>query len=129
MRIFKNAWFVRFARVQNISDDALREAVLQAESGQVDADLGGGVVKQRLARPGQGKSKGYRTIILLREGYRAFFVYGFAKSDRDNIRKNEAVQFKKMAKHVLRLSDHQLSILVAEGQFEEVENNDEEISK
>jgi hypothetical protein len=129
VRIFKNAWFVRFARVQNISDDALREAVLQAESGQVDADLGGGVVKQRLARPGQGKSKGYRTIILLREGYRAFFVYGFTKSDRDNIRKNEAVQFKKMAKHVLRLSDHQLSILVAEGQFEEVENNDEEISK
>ena len=39
MRIFKNAWFVRFARVKNVSDEALREAVLRAESGQVDADL------------------------------------------------------------------------------------------
>jgi len=68
VRIFKNAWFVRFARAQKISDEALREAILRAESGRVDADLGGGVVKQRIARPGQGKSKGYRTIILLREG-------------------------------------------------------------
>ena len=72
MRIFKNAWFVRFARAQKISDDTLREAVMRAESGQVDTDLGGGVLKQRIARPGQGKSKGYRMIILLREGHRAF---------------------------------------------------------
>ena len=129
MRIFKNAWFVRFARAQNISDEALREAVLQAESGQVDAYLGGGVIKQRLPRPGQGKSKGYRTIILIREGHRAFFVYGFSKSDRDNIRKNEEEQFKKMAKHVLELSEAQLNILIANGQLEEVESNDEKVSK
>ncbi len=129
MRIFKNAWFVRFACAQNISDDALCEAVLRAESGQVDADLGGGVLKQRIARPGQGKSKGYRTIILIREGHRAFFVYGFSKSDRDNIRKNEEEQFKKMAKHVLELSDAQLNILIANGQLEEVESNDEKVSK
>lgn len=129
MRIFKNAWFVRFARAQNISDEVLREAILRAESGQVDADLGGGVVKQRIARPGQGKSKGYRTIILLREGYRAFFVYGFAKSERDNIRKDEEEQFKKMAKHVLGLSEAHLNILIANGQIEEVESNDEKVSK
>ena len=129
VRIFKNAWFVRFARAQNISDEALREAVLQAESGQVDAYLGGGVIKQRLPRPGQGKSKGYRTIILIREGHRAFFVYGFSKSDRDNIRKNEEEQFKKMAKHVLELSEAQLNILIANGQLEEVESNDEKVSK
>ncbi|MEW6186311.1 MAG: type II toxin-antitoxin system RelE/ParE family toxin, partial [Thermodesulfobacteriota bacterium] len=93
MRIFKNAWFVRFARVQKISDETLREAIKRAESGQVDADLGGGVLKQRIARPGQGKSKGYRTIILLHQGYRAFFVYGFAKSERDDIDKDEQEQF------------------------------------
>ena len=129
MRIFKNAWFVRFARSQDIPDEALREAVLRAESGQVDADLGGGVLKQRIARSGQGKSKGYRTIILLREGHRAFFVYGFTKSDRDNIRKDEAEQFKKMAKHVLWLSEAQLNILIANGQLEEVESNDKKVSK
>ena len=129
MRIFKNAWFVRFARVQKISDDALREAVRRVESGQVDADLGGGVVKQRIARPGQGKSKGYRTIILLREGHRAFFVYGFAKSDRANIREGENEQFRKMARHVLGLSDMQLTILIGKGQLEEVESDGEEVSK
>ena len=129
MRIFKNAWFVRFASARNISNDALREAVLRVECGQVDADLGGGVVKQRIARPGQGKSSGYRTIILLRAGYRAFFVYGFVKSDRDNIRKDEEEQFKKMAKHVLGLSDVQLNSLIAKGQFEEITNDDEKISE
>jgi hypothetical protein len=129
VRIFKNAWFVRFARVQKISDDTLREAIMRVESGQVDADLGGGVLKQRLARPGQGKSKGYRTIILLHQGHRAFFVYGFAKSERDNIRKDEEEQFKKMAKYVLGLSEAQLNSLIAIGRIEEVESNDEKISK
>jgi hypothetical protein len=52
VRIFKNAWFVRFARAQKISDDTLCEAIMRASRGQVDADLGGGVLKQRLARPG-----------------------------------------------------------------------------
>ena len=129
MRIFKNAWFIRFSRAQKISDEGLREAILRAEAGQVDADLGGGVVKQRIVRPGQGKSKGYRTIILLRKGFRAFFVYGFAKNERDNIRKDEEEQFKKMANHVLGLSEAQLNILIANGQMEEVESNDEKVSK
>ena len=80
MRIFTNAWLERFARKQRLDDDALREAIQRAEQGLVDADLGGGVIKQRVARPGQGKSGGYRTIILYRQESRAFFVFGFAKS-------------------------------------------------
>ena len=62
-------------------------------------------------------------------GPRAFFVYGFAKSERDNIRKDEEEQFKQMAKHVLVLSEAQLNILMANGQIEEVERNDEKVSK
>lgn len=85
MRVFKNAWFERFARKQRIPDKALLEAVERAEKGQIDADLGGDVIKQRLARKGQGKSAGFRTIILYHAARRAFFVYGFAKSERDNI--------------------------------------------
>jgi hypothetical protein len=76
----------------------LREAVARAEKGQIDAELGGEVVKQRIARPGQGKSKGYRTIIFFRRGVRAFFVYGFAKSRRANVDDDEVEQFKKAAK-------------------------------
>ena len=74
MRIFKNAWFERFARKQKLDAAALRDAIQRAERGLIDADLGGGVIKQRVARPGQGKSGGYRTIILYRQAHRAFFV-------------------------------------------------------
>lgn len=124
MRIFKTAWFVRFVRAQKISNSTLREAVKRAENGQVDAFLSGEVLKQRIARPGQGKAKGYRSIILLRKGQLAFFVYGFAKSERDNIRKDEEKQFKKMAKHLLELSEAQLKVLITKGQIEEIKKDD-----
>ena len=68
MRIFKSRWFQRFAKKEGITDAALREAADRADKGQIDADLGGEVIKQRIARPGQGRSKGYRTIILFRRG-------------------------------------------------------------
>src|SRR5437660_12214531 len=98
----------------------LREAVARAEQGGIDADLGGGVIKQRIARPGHGKSKGYRTIILLRRGARAFFVYGFAKSERANIGPPEVAEFKEAAKHILVLTDKQLAELLRRGDFVEV---------
>lgn len=120
---FQNAWFGRFARREKISADALWNAIERAENGQIDADLGGGVIKQRIARPGEGKSKGYRSIVLFRKGELSFFVYGFSKSELGNIREDEEEQFKKMARHVLSLTDAQLSELVANGQFEEVEKN------
>ena len=67
-RIFKSKWFERFARKERIAVAALRDAVARAERGQIDADLGAGVIKQRIARPAQGKSAGYRAIILFRQG-------------------------------------------------------------
>ncbi len=127
MRIFKNAWFERFARKQRIADAALLEAVLRAERGQIDADLGGGVVKQRVARPGQGKSGGYRTIILYRQEQRAFFVFGFAKNERDNIDSEQETLFKKMAKDVLALTDRQIAELIERGRFSEVDGDDKEV--
>ena len=123
MRVFKNAWFGRFARKENISAQALWEAVDRAEKGLVDADLGGGVIKQRIARPGESKSKGYRSIVLYRKGDKAFFVYGFPKSDLGNIRDDEQEQFKKAAKSILALSDVQIRQLIENGQFEEVKKD------
>ena len=123
MRVFKNAWFGRFARKENISAEVLWEAVDRAEKGLVDADLGGGVIKQRIARPGESKSKGYRTIVLYRKGDKAFFVYGFPKSDLGNIRDDEQEQFKKAAKSIFALSDEQIRQLIDNGQFEEVKKD------
>lgn len=123
MKVFKNAWFGRFARKENISAEVLWDAVDRAEKGLVDADLGGGVIKQRIARPGESKSKGYRSIVLYRKGDKAFFVYGFPKSDLGNIRDDEQEQFKKAAKSIFALSDEQIRKLIENGQFEEVKKD------
>jgi hypothetical protein len=123
LRVFKNAWFERFARKEKISAESLLDAVERAENGLIDADLGGGVIKQRIARPGAGKSSGYRSIVIYREGKKAFFVYGFPKSNLGNIRDDEVEQFKKAAKSILALSDNQIRKLIESGQFEEVTTN------
>jgi hypothetical protein len=123
LRVFKNAWFERFARKEKISTESLLDAVERAEKGLIDADLGGGVIKQRIARPGAGKSSGYRSIVIYREGKKAFFVYGFPKSNLGNIRDDELEQFKKAAKSILALSDNQIRKLIEIGQFEEVTTN------
>lgn len=120
MRIFKNAWFERFARKQCISDLALREAIHRAEKGLIDADLGGGVIKQRVARQGQGKSGGFRTIVLYKTTESAFFIYGFSKSDRGNIDRAEEAEFRKAAPYILSLTEEQIMSLVTKGQFTEV---------
>lgn len=124
MRVFKNAWFGRFARREKISALALLDAVRRAEQGLIDADLGGGVIKQRIARPGAGKSSGLRSVVLYRKGAKAFFVFGFSKSRQENIREDEEEQFKKAAKVILALSDEQILQLIAIGQFEEVVQGD-----
>lgn len=84
-RIFKNKWFRRWARDCGISDEQLCEVIDEANRGIVDADLGGGVIKQSIARPGQAKSKGFRSIVLFQLDKHSFFVFGFAKKDQANI--------------------------------------------
>jgi hypothetical protein len=66
VRIFKNKPFTRFAWKAGIGDAMLRETIRDAERGSIAAELGGGVIKQRIARPGQGKSGGFRTLIVFR---------------------------------------------------------------
>jgi hypothetical protein len=87
---------------------------VRAEKGRIDADLGGWVIKQRIVRLGQGKSKGYRVIIFFRRGARAFLVYGFAK--------DEEREFKEAATHVLALTEEQLAELLKRGDFLEVKS-------
>ena len=125
-RIYKSKWFQRFAHKEGISDAALRDAVARAERGRIDAYLGGGVIKQRVARPGQGKSGGYRTIIVFRQGERAFFVYGFPKSAQDNIDESDKRGFRALAKALMAASDEALAKLVKEGKYLEVESDEQE---
>src|SRR4051812_27957600 len=84
-RIFVTSSFAKFAKREKIADAVLIEAIERVERGLVDADLGGGVLKLRIARPGQGRSGGYRTIVACLVNSRAFYLYGFGKNDIDNI--------------------------------------------
>jgi hypothetical protein len=127
VRVFKNAWFRKFARKEQISDAALCEAVARAEAGLIDADLGAGLLKQRVARPGAGKSGGYRTLLFFRAETRAVFVFGFAKSDRANLDDDEEAVFKKAAKLVLEFSEAQVDAELESGRLTEVNCGDQDL--
>jgi hypothetical protein len=120
VRIFKTKWFIRFARRERIKDRDLSEAIARAGRGLVDADMGGGVIKQRVARAGQGRSGGYRTVIAYRSGDRAVFLYGFAKSERDNIGADELTTFKELAAAWLKADGTKLDAQVRDGVAEEI---------
>jgi len=109
VRIFRNKPFTRFARRARITDAELCQAVSNIERSLIDADLGGSVIKQRIAREGGGKSGGFRALILVRAGERAFFVHGFAKSNRDNIRDDELMAPKRLAAELLNYDDAALT--------------------
>lgn len=127
LRIFKNKSFARFAKKSDISDTALCKAVRDAEQGLIDADLGGGVIKQRVARAGQGKSGGYRTMILFKAGTRAFFVHGFAKNEKDNIEPEDLIAFRKLAARMLEYKDTELTQALNKHLLTEVICDDEKL--
>jgi hypothetical protein len=113
--IFKTKPCLCFAAHEGLSDADLCDAVRRAQSGLVDADLGGGVIKQRLARPRRGRSSGFRSIVFFRKGDKAVFVYGFAKNDRSIIRRDELKAFRKLADHLLNYDDAALQAAVKNG--------------
>lgn len=101
MRVYKVKRFARFARDEGIADSSLIEAVERAARGLVDADLGGGLIKQRVARRGQGRSGGFRTLIAFRAGETAVFLFGFAKRDRDNVDPVELAALRSLSDRLL----------------------------
>lgn len=122
MQIYKTKWFGRFARREGISDKVLREAIERAERGLIDAELGGGVIKQRVARAGSGKSGGYRTLVAYKSQHLAMFLSAFAKSDRENIGPDELLSLQETAEKWLKASKVAIRDALENGRIEEVEN-------
>jgi hypothetical protein len=126
LRVFKTKWFARFARRERISDASLCAAIGRAERGLVDVDLGGGVIKQRVARPGQGRSGGYRVLIAYRAKARSVFLFGFAKSARANVADDELATARDIAKAWLEADGAALARAMADGLIQEVDYGKEE---
>ena len=120
MRVFKTKWLGRFARRERITDASLLEAIDRAERGLIDADLGGGLIKQRVARPGQGRSGGYRMIVVYRTKDRAIFLYGFAKSERENIEASDLEDLRLIASDFLAADDKDFERITAQQDLQEI---------
>lgn len=115
--------FARFAQKERLDDRVLRDAIERADRGLLDADLGGSVIKQRVARQGRGRSGGYRTLIAFRSGDRAVFLFGFAKNELANIDAAELRTLRKAAAETLAWRDEDVSALLAGGKWTEIETN------
>jgi hypothetical protein len=110
----------KFARQELIDDASLRDAIDRAECGSIDADLGGGLIKQRVARRGQGRSGGFRLIVAYRHGDRAVFLFGFAKNDRDNISADRLSQLRDLGAVWLTANASEIAQAVDAGILREV---------
>ena len=120
MRIFVNRQFRKFAAQNAIADSALCRAIREISTGLAHANLGGGVYKQRIARKGQGKSGGFRTIIFFRAHKTAFFILGFAKNEQDNLERNEIAGLKDLAGRMLNYDEKTIAVALKTGALEEV---------
>ena len=121
MRVFVTHPFRRFQRKEQLRDAQLAQAIADAERGLINADLGGGVIKQRVARAGQGKRGGFRTLIAYQAGERAVFLFGFAKRERDNISEAQLADLKALASDMLERSDDVIDETIVEGLIQEVD--------
>jgi hypothetical protein len=116
---------VRYARRERIADRSLRETIERAGRGTIDADLGGGIIKQRVARGGQGRSSGYRMLIAYRAGTRAVFLYAFAKNERENIDPDELVTLREIGATWLTADARRITQALGAGILQEVTNDEE----
>lgn len=118
--VFKTRHFNRWMRKTTLTDAALCQAVREMANGLIDADMGGDVVKKRVALPGRGKSGGVRTLVATRKASRWFFVFGFEKSERANVSANELEALQALASELLALSGAQLELAMNDGALQEI---------
>jgi hypothetical protein len=122
MRIIKTRHFDRWAKKLGLTDAALVNAVVEINNGLVDVNLGGSLVKKRVAVSGKGKSAGARTIVATNFGESCYFIHGFEKSTQANISPSELEALKALATDLLAMSEQNLDALLAEERMMEVKS-------
>lgn len=120
MKIFKNKMFYKWAKSEGLPDSALIKAVKDISQGLMNANLGGNLIKKRIAKDGRGKSGGFRTVIAFKNKYRAFYIYGFAKNQCNDISDREEKALKKLAHYLLQASEEELTDMIANNDLYEV---------
>jgi hypothetical protein len=116
--------FARFQRRSKLSASELIEAAERVGTGRWDANLGGGVFKQRIARKGEGKSGGYRTILCFKRGSHVFFIHGFGKNEKENVSQRELQGLKQLASGLLALREEQITLALRNNELIEAARDD-----
>jgi hypothetical protein len=119
-RSFKTRAFAKWMRKTELRDQALCQALIEMAHGLIDADLGGGVLKKRIALPGRGKSGSSRTLVATNKGNRWFFIFGFEKNERENINRKELEALRALASDYLAQPDLHLNSLVESAALQEI---------
>jgi hypothetical protein len=125
-RVFKTRHFGRWLRKSELTEEALCQSISEAAKGLIDADLGGGVIKKRVALPGRGKSSGARTLLATNKSSRWFFLFGFEKNERANVSIRELAALKAIAADLLKLSLAELDNLVKGEALQEICHDEQE---
>jgi hypothetical protein len=122
MRVFKAKKFAQLAKDERLSDEALCQAAQEIVAGQVEADLGKGLWKKRIAKAGMGKSGGYRLIVayIRPNSNRVFFLSMFGKNEKENLQAKEKEAFAIVAEAYIAADDDMIEKLKVKGSIFEI---------
>jgi hypothetical protein len=126
VNVYLSKAFTRLARREGLTDVHICHAVVEMNTGLIDANLGAGLFKKRIAMPGQGKRGGWRALLGFQAGKKAFFLYLFPKNSRDNIEDDEMKALKRLTKYYLTLKPSEIKTALQCGELNEVNCNEKE---
>jgi len=122
-RIFRTRTFSRWMRGTGLADADLQRSVVEMEAGLIDADLGGRVVKKRVALHGGGKRGGARTLVATNRDDRWYFIFGFGKNERANIDRHELRALQQLASDLLGQTDVAIAAALKAGEIVELRHD------
>lgn len=120
VKSYKDLTFSDWANDEGVTDAMLAVAAAEIASGLIDARIGDSLYKKRVAAPGKGKSRSYRVIVAWQRGDRLFFLYGFAKNEKDNITQKEKAALTRLAEVYMSYDDATVAALIADGDLLEI---------
>ena len=126
MRVFKTRMFHRWAGRAGLSDRELSQAIMEMRAGLIDARLGGGVIKKRIRRLGQGKRGGYRTLLATNLRDRWFFLFGFAKNEQEDMDDSELANLKSVAAALLAMDNVTITEALTQAKLVEIDHGKQE---
>lgn len=116
-QVFVTKPFARWMRKSQVTHLDILGATEEMVLGLIDANLGGHLVKKRVALRGRGKSAGARTIVATKFEQRWIFLFGFEKNERSNIDASELKVLQELAASLLDLDQQAIAVAVGAGQL------------